>query len=90
MLIIKRKANEFITIEPAEGADRSLTIEDLFTDGCIEIRLLEVGSKQIKLAIEAPPQLKIWRDEGPVAPSTKVAGRRRPNALEKTSVGRRS
>lgn len=65
MLIIKRKANEFITIEPDEGADKSLTIEDLFTEGGIEIRLLEVGSKQIKLAIEAPPQLKIWRDEGP-------------------------
>lgn len=63
MLIIKRKVNEFFTIEPVEGTDRSLTIEDLFTGGCIEVRLLDIGTKRVTLAIEAPKQLKIWRRE---------------------------
>lgn len=63
MLIIKRRVNEFFSIEPAEGTDRSLTIEDLFAGGCIEVRVLDAGKNQVKLAIEAPAQLKIWRRE---------------------------
>ena len=62
MLIIKRKADEAITIEPVEGSDTSRTINELFTSGAIIIKLLEVGPKQVKVAIEAPPQLKIWRE----------------------------
>lgn len=61
MLVIKRKAEDVITIEPVAGADRSLSIEELFTDGAIEIRLLQVANKQVKVAIKAPAQLKIWR-----------------------------
>lgn len=61
MLILKRKLGEFVAIEPAEGTDVSLTIEDLFADGCIEVHVLEVGTKRVTLAIEAPAELKIWR-----------------------------
>lgn len=65
MLVIKRKALDVITIEPVIGTDQSLSIEELFTDGAIEITLLEVGHKQVKVAIKAPAQLKIWRGHNP-------------------------
>lgn len=65
MLIIKRKTDESITIEPVEGMDTSQTIGELFTDGAIEIRLLEVGHNAVKVAIDAPSQLRIWRGKRP-------------------------
>lgn len=68
MLIIKRKAQDIITIAPLEGMDLSRPISDLFEDGVIEIKLLEVGRRQVKVAIDAPSQLQIWR------------GRREPGA----------
>lgn len=61
MLIIKRKAQDIITIAPKEGMDTSLPISEIFKDGVIEIKLLEVGRRQVKVAIDAPPQLQIWR-----------------------------
>ena len=65
MLVIKRKAADVITIEPVAGVDTSLSIEELFTDGVIEITLLQVGHKHVKVAIEAPAQLQIWRGHAP-------------------------
>jgi sRNA-binding carbon storage regulator CsrA len=41
--------------------DLSQTVEQLFTSGPIEITLLDVGQNQVKIAIDAPPALKIWR-----------------------------
>lgn len=70
MLIIKRKANETIIIEPIEGSDTSQTINELFSSGAIEIKLLAVGPNQVKVAISAPPQLKIWRGKRPVSSTT--------------------
>ncbi len=61
MLIIKRKAQDIITIAPKDGIDTSLPIEDLFEGGVIEITLLEVGRRQVKVAIDAPEKLQIWR-----------------------------
>lgn len=64
MLIIKRKAQEVITIAPTEDLDTSRPISDLFENGPIEIKLLEVGRRQVKVAIDAPRLLQIWR--GPI------------------------
>ncbi|MEQ8206444.1 MAG: carbon storage regulator [Woeseia sp.] len=61
MLIIKRKAQDIITISPVEGMDTSLPISEIFGHGPIEIKLLEVGRRQVKVAIDAPPLLQIWR-----------------------------
>ena len=61
MLIIKRKAQDIITIAPVEGVDTSLPISEIFKDGVIEIKLLEVGRRQVKVAIDAPSLLQIWR-----------------------------
>ena len=61
MLIIKRKAQDVITIAPLDGFDSSRPVHELFENGVIEIKLLEVGRKQVKVAIDAPSQLQIWR-----------------------------
>jgi sRNA-binding carbon storage regulator CsrA len=66
MLVIKRRIDEIVTIEPQDGHERSLTVDDLFNGGAIQITLLEVGSSWVKLAIEAPTLLKIWRGPGPI------------------------
>ncbi len=61
MLIIKRRIDESITIRPRDGTDASQTIDELFAAGVIEIKLLDVGSNKVTIAIDAPPELKIWR-----------------------------
>lgn len=81
MLVIKRKIDESITIRPRDGADASQTIDELFAAGAIEIRLLDVGGNKVTIAIEAPPELKIWRghegDGGArFSPATTPPGRR--------------
>lgn len=63
MLIIKRKALDVITIAPQEGLDTSRPISDLFEGGSIKITLLEVGRRQVKVAIDAPQNLQIWRGD---------------------------
>lgn len=61
MLVISRRQNETITIEPIEGLDPAMTLEQAFEDGPIEIRLVHVSSSKVRLAIEAPQELRIWR-----------------------------
>lgn len=63
MLIIKRKALDIITIGPQEGFDVSRPISDLFEGGVIKITMLEVGRRQVKVAIDAPQNLQIWRGD---------------------------
>lgn len=65
MLIIKRKDDEAIVITPQDDLDTSQTVAQLFASGPIEIKMREVGNHTVKVAIEAPPQLKIWRDAKP-------------------------
>jgi len=65
MLIIKRRADESIVIEPSGDADTSISVAELFASGAIEIRLLDVGPRRVTIAIDAPKELKIWRDGRP-------------------------
>ena len=65
MLIIKRKGEEAITIEPMDGIDQSQSVGELFSQGPIEITLFEVRNNAVKVAIDAPSQLKIWRGQRP-------------------------
>jgi len=65
MLIIKRKGDEAITIEPMDGVDQLQTVGELFSQGPIEITVFDVGKNVVKVAIDAPPQLKIWRGQRP-------------------------
>ena len=64
MLIVSRKMNEIITIEPIDPLDYS-TLADVFEHGSIEIRLVEIRGSRVRIAIQAPTELRIWRGPSP-------------------------
>jgi sRNA-binding carbon storage regulator CsrA len=61
VLVISRKENESISIEPAAGIDPSLTLREAFQHGPIVVKLIHVGWRRARLVIDAPAPLKIWR-----------------------------
>jgi sRNA-binding carbon storage regulator CsrA len=63
VLVVSRKENESIRIEPVEGLDPTLTLREAFAGGGIVVRLQHVGQRRIRLVIEAPPALRIMRSE---------------------------
>jgi sRNA-binding carbon storage regulator CsrA len=71
MLVVSRKENEWIRIEPIEGLDPQLTLRDVFADGPIIVKVMHVG-RRVRLVIDAPPALKIWRG-APATPDDSLA-----------------
>ena len=65
MLVVSRRADETIEIKLADGADGTLTLNDLFAKGSIEITLLGGNGRRVKMGIEAPPELSIRRVDKP-------------------------
>lgn len=65
MLIVTRRSDESILISPSEDTDMRMTLEALFADGPIEIRVLGGTGRRVKMGVDAPEQLSIWR-KGPV------------------------
>ena len=65
MLVVSRKENESITIEPIDGVDPSLTLREAFAQGAIVVKLQHVGMRRVRLLIEAPLALKIIRSAAP-------------------------
>jgi sRNA-binding carbon storage regulator CsrA len=63
MLIVSRRADEAIQINLADGADGTLTLNDLFAKGPIEIMLLGSSGRRVKVGIAAPPELSIRRKD---------------------------
>ena len=63
MLVVSRKENESIKIEPLAGIDQSLTLQELFAQGPIVVTLTHVGARRVRLVIEAPDALRISRSE---------------------------
>ncbi|HVY64603.1 MAG TPA: carbon storage regulator [Gammaproteobacteria bacterium] len=61
MLVITRRENESITIVLADGVDPDLTLRDAFRQGPIEVRVVHVSGGRVRIAVSAPPELKIWR-----------------------------
>jgi sRNA-binding carbon storage regulator CsrA len=61
MLVVTRKENEFIRIEPQDGIDPSLTLREAFSAGPILVSLVHVGASRVRLAIDAPAALRIGR-----------------------------
>jgi sRNA-binding carbon storage regulator CsrA len=61
VLVVSRKENESIRIEPIEGVDPSLTLQEVFANGAIVVRLTHIGMRRVRLVIEAPTALKIMR-----------------------------
>ncbi len=65
MLVVSRRSNESIIIRPDESTDGSLTLAELFANGPIEIRFLGGNGRRVKMGINAPRQLSIWRKDSP-------------------------
>ncbi len=63
MLVISRKAQESVRIEPAAGLDPSLTLREVFQDRPIVFTLVHVGQRRVRLMIDAPAPLKVWRSD---------------------------
>lgn len=63
MLVLSRRADESIVIQPADGADEKMTLKDLFANGPIQITLLGGTGKRVKMGIEAPAELAIRRKD---------------------------
>jgi len=63
MLVLSRRADESIVIQPADGADGKMTLAELFANGPIQITLLGGTGKRVKMGINAPVQLAIRRKD---------------------------
>jgi sRNA-binding carbon storage regulator CsrA len=63
MLVMSRRADESIIIQPADGVDANITLAQLFANGPIEITLLGGTGRRVKMGIEAPGELSIRRKE---------------------------
>ena len=63
MLVLSRRADESIVIQPAEGVDGNMTMAQLFANGPIQITLLGGTGRRVKMGIEAPEQLAIRRKD---------------------------
>lgn len=61
MLIVSRRDAESIEIRPGEGIDPEMTLSDLFRNGPIEITIFSSTSNRVKMGVQAPAQLTIWR-----------------------------
>ena len=61
MLIVSRRDSESIEIRPGDGIDMSMTLEDLFSTGAIEITIFSSTGNRVKMGVQAPQQLCIWR-----------------------------
>ena len=60
MLVVSRKESESIRIEPAEGLDPALTLAEVFAAKPIVVTVMHIG-RRVRLVIDAPVALKIWR-----------------------------
>lgn len=63
MLVMSRRNSESILICPDEHTDPRLTLADLFKNGPIEITIFSACDKRVKMGVQAPKQLSIWRKD---------------------------
>lgn len=67
MLIVSRRDAESIEIRPGDDIDLEMTLADLFRDGPIEITVFSSGGNRVKMGVQAPSQLSIWRKDSQAA-----------------------
>lgn len=72
MLVVTRKENESIKIEPVDGVDPSLTLREVFAQGPIMLKLTHVGQRRVRIVVEAPSSLKVMRNEAAALTSAAV------------------
>lgn len=67
MLIVSRRDAESIEIRPGDDIDPKMTLADLFSDGPIEITIFSSNGNRVKMGVQAPEQLSIWRKKAAAA-----------------------
>lgn len=67
MLIVSRRDAESILIRPDEGIDMGMTLADLFSNGPIEITIFSSNGTRVKMGVQAPDALSIWRKDAEAA-----------------------
>ena len=67
MLIVSRRDAESIEIRPGDDIDPNLTLADLFAGGPIEITIFSSNGNRVKMGVQAPQQLSIWRKKAAAA-----------------------
>jgi sRNA-binding carbon storage regulator CsrA len=63
VLVVSRKENESIEIEPLDGIDPTMTLQELFAKGPIVLTLKHVGARRVRIVVEAPGALRILRSQ---------------------------
>ena len=63
MLVLSRKLGESIKISLNKGVDPDIPARVLFEAGPIEILVAHLGRSEVKIAIQAHPDLLILRNE---------------------------
>ncbi len=63
MLVLSRRADESIVIQPADGVDPNMSMGQLFANCPIPSTLLGGTGRRVKMGIEAPEQLSIRRKD---------------------------
>ena len=75
MLIVTQKEDAWITIEPADGLDVSMTLRKAFAHGPILVTLVHVGRRRVRLGIQASGRFKVLRGRSPSADAAQTIHR---------------
>ena len=67
MLIVSRRDSESIEIRPGDDIDPDMTLADLFRNGPIQITVFSPSGSRVKMGVQAPAQLCIWRKDAATA-----------------------
>lgn len=63
MLVLTRKRGESIKIYPADTLRPNARVQDFFSTGPIDVLVVRISRKEVKLAVRAHPDLVILRHE---------------------------
>ncbi len=63
MLILTRKPGQLLKISPKASLSPTTTIAELFVDGPIEILVSRIDDGQVRIGVQAHPDLLIARDD---------------------------
>jgi len=63
MLSIQRKLEESIHIFPSDNLDPNMTVVELFKDGAISVKVIDLENGKVMLGFNAPDSFEIEREE---------------------------
>lgn len=63
MLVFTRRIGESFVLYPSPELDTNMTVAELFAAGPIEISVVEMRPHQIRVGVDAPPEMLVFRSE---------------------------